>query len=192
MQECRFDEFVETALLVKRLCMYNFIYTYILYGLPRWLSGKESACNAEDVGSIPRLRRSSAEEHGNTFQYFCLGTPMNRGAWRAIVHGVTRVRHDLVTKSLPPPPYIFTYIYIYSQITTLCVCVYICIYVYIFVYIYLWIEVSVSENSALSIIILLNMGQGGRQMKKESYLLGLLIFIYLFINILLLVKLDIS
>ena len=58
---------------------------------------------------------------------------------------------------------------------------YICIYVYIFVYIYLWIEVSVSENSALSIIILLNMGQGGRQMKKESYLLGLLIFIYLFI-----------
>ena len=113
MQECRFDEFLEIALLVKRLCMYNFIYTYILYGLPWWLSGKESACNAEDVGSIPGLGRSPAEEHGNTFQYFCLGTPMNRGAWRAIVHGVTRVRHDLVTKSLPPPPYIFTYIYIY-------------------------------------------------------------------------------
>ena len=116
MQEFPFDEFVEIALLVKRICTYNFIYIYILHGLPWWLSGKEPACNAEDMGSIPRLGRSPGEEHGNTFQYFCLGTPMDRGAWRAIVHGVTRVRHDLVTKSLPPPPYIFTYVY--NQITT--------------------------------------------------------------------------
>ena len=63
--------------------------------------------------------------------------------------------------------------------------------IYLSLYFYLWIKVFVSENSTLSIIILLNMGQDGKQMKKESYLLGLLIFIYLFINILLLVKLDI-
>lgn len=49
-----------------------------------------------------------------------------------------------------------------------------------YIYIHLPMDKSVSENSTLSIIILLNMGQGRRQMKKESYLFGLLIlFIYL-------------
>ena len=40
--------------------------------------------------------------HGNPLQYFCLENPMDRGAWQATVHGVTRVRHNLVTK--PPLP----------------------------------------------------------------------------------------
>ena len=35
--------------------------------LPRWLSGKEFTCNAEDVGSIPRLGRAPAEGNGNLF-----------------------------------------------------------------------------------------------------------------------------
>ena len=38
--------------------------------------------------------------NGNTPQYYCLGNPMDRGAWWATVHGVTRVRQELVTK--PP------------------------------------------------------------------------------------------
>ena len=46
----------------------------------------------------------SGEGNGNPLQYSCLENPMDRGAWQATVPGVTRVRHDLVTK-LPPPPY---------------------------------------------------------------------------------------
>ena len=64
--------------------------------------GKESACNARDPSLIPGLRRSSGERNGNTFQYSCMENPMDRGAWQATVHGITRVGHDLVTK--PPPP----------------------------------------------------------------------------------------
>lgn len=45
-------------------------------GLPRWLSGKESACQAEDAGSIPGSGRSSGERNGNPLQYSCLGNPM--------------------------------------------------------------------------------------------------------------------
>ena len=71
-------------------------------GLPRWLSGRESACQAGDTGLIPGLGRCSGEGNGNPPQYSCLENPMERGAWCAIVHGVTRVRYSLVTK--PPPP----------------------------------------------------------------------------------------
>ena len=46
---------------------------YYSLGLPRWLSGEESACSAGDVGSIPGLGRSSGEGNGNPFQYSCLG-----------------------------------------------------------------------------------------------------------------------
>ena len=50
---------------------------------------------------IPGSRRSPGEGNGYPLQYSCLGNPMDRGAWRATVHRVTRVRHDLATK--PPP-----------------------------------------------------------------------------------------
>ena len=50
---------------------------------------KESSYNAGDVGSIPRSGRSPGEENGNPVQYSCLGNPVDRGAWRATVHGVT-------------------------------------------------------------------------------------------------------
>ena len=63
--------------------------------------GQESAYNAGDSGSIPRSGRSPGEGNGNPFQYSCVQNPMDRGAWQAIVHGVSRVGHDLVTK--PPP-----------------------------------------------------------------------------------------
>ena len=42
----------------------------------RWLSGKESACQAGDVGSIPRLEKSSGGGNGNPLQYSCVGDPM--------------------------------------------------------------------------------------------------------------------
>ena len=37
------------------------------------------------------------------FQYSCLGNPMDRGAWWATVHRVTRVEYNLATKPPPPP-----------------------------------------------------------------------------------------
>ena len=70
-------------------------------GLPWWLSGKESACSAGDVGSIPGSGRSPGEGTGNPLWYSCLGNPMDRGAWWAIVHAVARVGHNSETK--PPP-----------------------------------------------------------------------------------------
>ena len=41
---------------------------------------------------------SPGEGNGNPLQYSCLENPMDKGAWQATVHGVTRVKHDLVTK----------------------------------------------------------------------------------------------
>ena len=67
---------------------------------PCGTAGKESACNAGDLSSIPGLGRSLGEGNVNPLQYSCLENPMDRGAWWATVHGVTRVRHDLVTKPL--------------------------------------------------------------------------------------------
>ena len=49
--------------------------------------GKESACNAGDLGSIPGSLRSSGGGHGNPLQCSCLENPMDRGAWWATVHG---------------------------------------------------------------------------------------------------------
>ena len=43
-------------------------------------------------------RMGTGERNGNPLQYSCLENPMDRGAWRAIVHGIARVGHDLVTK----------------------------------------------------------------------------------------------
>ena len=72
-------------------------------GFPHSSVGKESACNAGDLGLIPGLGRSPGEGNGKPLQYSCLENPMGRGARQAIVHGVARVGHDLATK-LPPPP----------------------------------------------------------------------------------------
>jgi len=49
---------------------------------------------------IPGLGRSPGEGNGSPLQYSCLENSMGRGTWRATVHGVTRVGHDLATK--PP------------------------------------------------------------------------------------------
>ena len=61
-----------------------------LSGFPAGSDRKESACNAGDMGSILWLGRSPGGGHGNPLQYSCLENPMDRGAWWATVHGVTR------------------------------------------------------------------------------------------------------
>ena len=80
-----------------------------LSGLPCGSVGKESSCDAGDTGSIPRPGRSPGGGPGNPLQYSSLENPMDRGAWWAIVHGVTESRaqlewlsaHPLVQPSLP-------------------------------------------------------------------------------------------
>ena len=57
---------------------------------PRWCSGKESACQAGDAGSIPGSGRSPGERNGSPLQYFCLENPTDRGAWHAAVLGVAK------------------------------------------------------------------------------------------------------
>ena len=52
------------------------------------------ARDAGDMGSIPWLGRFPRKGHGNPLQCSCLENPMNRGAWPAIVHGVTKNGHD--------------------------------------------------------------------------------------------------
>ena len=69
-------------------------------GFPSGSDGKESTCSARELGSIPGSGRSPGEGSGYLLQYSCLENTMDRGVWQATVHGVTRVRHDLVTKQL--------------------------------------------------------------------------------------------
>ena len=64
-------------------------------GFPGGSDGKESSCSARDPGSIPGLGRSPGEGNGKPLQYSCLGNPMDRGAWRATGHGVTKSRTRL-------------------------------------------------------------------------------------------------
>ena len=52
---------------------------------------KASAYNVEDPGSIPGLGRCPGEGNGNPLQYSCLENPIGRGAWSAIVHGVSEL-----------------------------------------------------------------------------------------------------
>ena len=74
---------------------------HIYMGFPHSSVGKESACNAGDLGSIPGLGRSSEEGNGNPLQCSCLKNPLDRGSWQTTVHGVAKVGHDLATKPLP-------------------------------------------------------------------------------------------
>ena len=74
-------------------------------GLSRWISGKESACDAGDVSSFPGSGRSPGGGHGNLFQYSCLGNPMaeesgglqSRGIAKSQTQLSMHARADLVT-----------------------------------------------------------------------------------------------
>ena len=58
--------------------------------------------DTRDMSSIPESGRSPGEGKGNPLQYSFLENSLNRGAWKATVHGVSRVKQDLVIQ-LPPP-----------------------------------------------------------------------------------------
>ena len=56
---------------------------------------KNPPANAGDMSLIPGSGRSPGEVNGNTLLYSCLGNPMDREAWWATVHGVTKSRSQL-------------------------------------------------------------------------------------------------
>ena len=68
--------------------------------IPGGSDGKESACNAGDLDSIPGLGRSPGEGNGNPLQYPCLENLMDRGVWWAVVHGVAKSRARLSDEHL--------------------------------------------------------------------------------------------
>ena len=73
---------------VSQLALFHI--TLGFQGFPDGSMGKESTCDAGDigdVGSIPGLGRSPGEGTGNPLQYSCLGNPTDRGSWWATVHG---------------------------------------------------------------------------------------------------------
>ena len=85
-------------LQVAKQCAHTFNYSVYFMGFPRWLSSRESTCNAGatgNMGSIPGLGRHPGWEHANPLQYSCPENPMDRGAWRGqdmdvnVVHRVT-------------------------------------------------------------------------------------------------------
>ena len=71
-------------------------------GPPRWLSGKESTCNAGgtvgDADSIPRSWRSPGGGNGNPLQYSFLGNPITKKPGRLQSMRSQKVPHDLATE----------------------------------------------------------------------------------------------
>ena len=59
-------------------------------GFPGGSEVKNQPVNAGDVGSIPGSERSPGEGNSNPLHYSCLGNPMDRGAWWATVHVVSK------------------------------------------------------------------------------------------------------
>ena len=63
----------------------------ITHRLPRWLGGKESACQFRRHGLIPESRSSPGEGNDNPTRYSCLENPADRGAWWAAIRGLTEL-----------------------------------------------------------------------------------------------------
>ena len=68
----------------------KYIFLFLLRGFSGDSDAKESACSVGDPGSIPGLGRSPGEGHSNPLQYSCLENSVDRGAWWATVHEVTK------------------------------------------------------------------------------------------------------
>jgi len=76
--------------IIFTMCQALFQAPYTYIGFSGGSVLKNPLANAEDLGSIPGWGRSPREGNGNLLQYSCLGNPMDRGAWWATVHGVTK------------------------------------------------------------------------------------------------------
>ena len=88
---------------MKYLCLnFSVKFFYLQYGEDRGFPGgsvvKNTTANSGNIGSVPGWGKSPGEGNGNPLQYSCLGNPIGRGALRATVREITRVRYHLVTK----------------------------------------------------------------------------------------------
>ena len=77
------------VLLLYIIIIIVFIYCCKMLSFPSGSNGKESVCNAGDLGSFVGLGRSPGEGNGHPLQYSFLENSVDKEAWRAIVHGVT-------------------------------------------------------------------------------------------------------
>ena len=80
------------------LFLWYFAWSFYSVGLPQGLSSKESVCSTGDTGdrgSIPEWGRYPGGGNGNPLQCSCLGNPIDRGAWQATVHGITKSQIQL-------------------------------------------------------------------------------------------------
>ena len=77
-------------LLLQRLCWSLGNECVYWHSFPGGSDSKESTCSAGGLGSIPGLERSPGVGSGSPLQYSCLENPVDRGAWRAIVHKVAK------------------------------------------------------------------------------------------------------
>ena len=76
--------------MIKRVIKENTDIKVVTWDLTGGSAVENPPANAGDTRSISGLGRSPGEGNGNPFQCLCLGNPMNRGAWWATVHGVTK------------------------------------------------------------------------------------------------------
>ena len=82
---------INTVIIIK----INNTNSFIIEGFPGGSDGKEYACNAGDLSSIPGLGRCPGEGNGNPLQYCCLENSMDRGLQWTTVHGVTKSQTQL-------------------------------------------------------------------------------------------------
>ena len=90
---CPYFIHMSMACISSTICNENYFQLLFLkeiLGFPGSSDSKESACNAGDLGLIPGSRRSPGEGNVNLPQYSCLENSMDRGGWRAIVHGAAK------------------------------------------------------------------------------------------------------
>ena len=96
-ERCRLQSMGSQRVRHDWVTLLYFTFTIPITIFPGGSDGKASAYNAGDPSSIPGLGRSLGEEHENPLQYFCLGNPMDRGAWSMELQ---RVRRDLAFRSI--------------------------------------------------------------------------------------------
>ena len=96
------------------LTQQQFAYSYLckitsfcfpLCGLPRWLSGKESSCQCRKQVRYLGQEDPLEEKYGNPLQYSCLKNSIDRGAWKATAHGLTKSPTQLSTHLRKLPLY---------------------------------------------------------------------------------------
>ena len=82
-----------------------FFFFFLRWGFPSGSGGKVSTCQAGDLGSIPGLGISPGEGNGNPLQFSCMDNSMDRGAWIAIIYGVSKSQTWLKQLSMHAHPF---------------------------------------------------------------------------------------